>query len=97
MQGYSGARRGHSRLDGESRERVINSDSNGDPPPTYELDTKSTRPGRPVATTTHVIEVQNNPPKPPSPLEIDGTETSRISISIQGNPPRHLGFQAKYD
>lgn len=80
----------HGRLDGESMEVI-------DPPPTYELDTKSIRGGRNVATTTHhVIEVQH-PPKPPSPLEIDGTERSRISITITGSPPRHLGFQARYD
>lgn len=36
------------------------------------------------------------PPKPPSPQEIDGNERSRISISISGEAPRHLGFQARY-
>lgn len=36
------------------------------------------------------------PPKPPSPQEIDGEERSRISISISGERPRHLGFQARY-
>jgi uncharacterized surface protein with fasciclin (FAS1) repeats len=36
------------------------------------------------------------PEKPPSPKEIDGTERSRISISISGEAPRHLGFQARY-
>lgn len=36
------------------------------------------------------------PPKPPSPQEIDGSERSRISISISGEAPRHLGFQARY-
>jgi uncharacterized surface protein with fasciclin (FAS1) repeats len=36
------------------------------------------------------------PPVPTQPQEIDGIETSRISISIQGEAPRHLGFQARY-
>ncbi|KAK5048651.1 hypothetical protein LTR84_005742 [Exophiala bonariae] len=88
--GPQGIRGVHDRLDGESQEVI-------DPPPTYELDTKSIRGGRTVAATTHhVIEV-HHPPKPPSPLEIDGTERSRISITITGSPPRHLGFQARYD
>ena len=34
--------------------------------------------------------------KPPSPLEIDGVERSRISITVHGEQPRHLGFQARY-
>nr|KAK5435810.1 hypothetical protein LTR18_009812 [Exophiala xenobiotica] len=90
------------RLDGESRERVVYRSDLNEPPPTYELDTKSIRggregsgPGGGGSTTTHVFEV-HHPPKPPSPLEIDGTERSRISITIQGSPPRHLGFQARY-
>ncbi|ETN41438.1 uncharacterized protein HMPREF1541_03374 [Cyphellophora europaea CBS 101466] len=37
------------------------------------------------------------PPKPPSPQEIDGEERSRISISITGEAPRHLGFQARFN
>lgn len=89
-------------LDGESRERVVYRSDPSEPPPTYELDTKSIRGGRDSGrngggggTTTHVFEV-HHPPKPPSPLEIDGTERSRISITIQGSPPRHLGFQARY-
>ncbi|KIW18496.1 hypothetical protein PV08_02784 [Exophiala spinifera] len=97
---------GRRRLNGESQERVYRAQS-GDPrgpPPTYELDTKSTAErghgpgggrGGGGGTTTHVFEV-HHPPKPPSPLEIDGTERSRISITIQGSPPRHLGFQARY-
>ncbi|KAK6379424.1 hypothetical protein LTS17_006342 [Exophiala oligosperma] len=98
---------GRSRLDGESRERVVYHAQSGDPrepPPTYELDTKSITGGTERGfgpggggggTTTHIFEV-HHPPKPPSPLEIDGTERSRISITIQGSPPRHLGFQARY-
>lgn len=96
------------RLDGESQERVVYHAQSRDPrepPPTYELDTKSATGvtergygldgGGGGGTTTHVFEV-HHPPKPPSPLEIDGTERSRISITIQGSPPRHLGFQARY-
>ena len=37
-----------------------------------------------------------NEMKPPSPLEIDGQERSRISITVHGEAPRHLGFQARY-
>jgi hypothetical protein len=89
---------GGQRLHGGSGEQVrYRSDSN-EPPPTYELDTKAVSRGRDGSennTRTHVFEV-HHPPKPPSPLEIDGTERSRISITIQGSPPRHLGFQARY-
>ncbi|KAI1629219.1 hypothetical protein EDD37DRAFT_644980 [Exophiala viscosa] len=86
------------RLDGESRERVGHTTDPDGPPPTYELDAKSIRAGRHGgrdASSTHVFEI-HHPPKPPSPLEIDGNERSRISITIQGSPPRHLGFQARY-
>ncbi|EXJ87875.1 hypothetical protein A1O1_04802 [Capronia coronata CBS 617.96] len=83
------------RLDGESRERVIyHSDADG-PPPTYELETKSVVDGGRGGTRTHVFDLQH-PPNPPSPLEIDGIERSRINITIEGSPPRHLGFQARY-
>lgn len=97
-QRLEGGMRGAQRLEGGSRERVLyRSDPNG-PPPTYELDTKSAEghlDGTGQVTTTHVLEV-HRPPKPPSPLEIDGTERSRISITIQGSTPRQLGFQARY-
>jgi hypothetical protein len=70
----------------------------GDPPPRYELDTKgisdSTADVR-GAPRSQVYEI-HHPPKPPSPLEIDGHERSRISVTIQGTPPRHLGFQARF-
>ncbi|KIX99739.1 uncharacterized protein Z520_04375 [Fonsecaea multimorphosa CBS 102226] len=70
----------------------------GDPPPRYELDTKALDAtganGREVPR-TQVFEI-HAPPKPPSPYEIDGNERSRISVTIQGTPPRHLGFQARY-
>ena len=95
-QGQQGLRRGHDRLDGgESQERVIDRSTMLDPPPTYELETKSVNGDRNGVTTTRVLEV-HHPPKPPSPLEIDGTERSRISITITGSPPRHLGFQARF-
>ena len=100
------------RLDGESRIRSVYRESRAtsvyrsdrsepsseprEPPPTYELDTKSTSAADSGnSTRTHVFEI-HHPPKPPSPLEIDGKEKSRISITIQGSPPRHLGFQARY-
>lgn len=89
---------GRLRLGGGSGERVLHHSNPDGPPPTYELETKSIRGGREGArdaTTTHVFEV-HHPPKPPSPLEIDGNERSRISIRIEGSPPRHLGFQARY-
>lgn len=73
-------------------------DHRGDPPPTYELDTKAQREGIAgvgEAPRTQVFEVYH-PPKPPSPHEIDGNEMSRISVTIEGAPPRHLGFQARY-
>ncbi|EXJ82816.1 hypothetical protein A1O3_06631 [Capronia epimyces CBS 606.96] len=86
---------GSERLDGESRERVVHRSDPSEPPPTYELDTKSIVEGRPGATRTRVFEV-HHPVKPPSPMEIDGIERSRISITIEGGAPRHLGFQARY-
>ncbi|OAP56428.1 hypothetical protein AYL99_09607 [Fonsecaea erecta] len=70
----------------------------GDPPPRYELDTKAldASGARGMnAPHTQVFEI-HAPPKPPSPLEIDGIERSRISVTIEGTPPRHLGFQARY-
>ncbi|KAK5035403.1 hypothetical protein LTS07_002840 [Exophiala sideris] len=97
-QGSGGMFGRRQRLDGESRERVTHPSDPDGPPPTYELDAKSIRAGRQGArdaTSTHVFEI-HHPPKPPSPLEIDGNERSRISITIQGSPPRHLGFQARY-
>ncbi|KAH0839137.1 hypothetical protein AYO21_04730 [Fonsecaea monophora] len=69
-----------------------------DPPPRYELETKAldaTSANVRDAPRTQVFEIQA-PPKPPSPYEIDGNERSRISVTIQGTPPRHLGFQARY-
>lgn len=85
------------RLNGLAGGQRLN-DDRGDPPPTYELDTKSVRRvarGGGDATRPQVFEI-HHPPKPPSPLEIDGKEASRISVTIQGTPPRHLGFQAHY-
>jgi hypothetical protein len=72
----------------------------GDPPPRYELDTKGVREGvaeQGAAPRSHVFEIYH-PPKPPTPQEIDGEERrrSRISVTIQGTPPRHLGFQARF-
>ncbi|KIW24089.1 uncharacterized protein PV07_09823 [Cladophialophora immunda] len=70
----------------------------GDPPPRYELDTKAldaTSANSRNVPRTQVFEI-HAPSKPPSPLEIDGNERSRISVTIQGTPPRHLGFQARY-
>ncbi|KIX03418.1 uncharacterized protein Z518_06970 [Rhinocladiella mackenziei CBS 650.93] len=88
---------GGQRLDGESHERVAYRSDPNEPPPTYELDTKSIAGGAATGNvpTTRVYEIHHSP-KPPSPLEIDGTERSRISITIEGSPPRHLGFQARY-
>lgn len=63
-------------------------EADGGPPPPFgahELDTKAPQ------TTATVFGV----PSPP-PLEIDGRERSRISITFQGETPRHLGFQARY-
>ncbi|EXJ67682.1 uncharacterized protein A1O5_09028 [Cladophialophora psammophila CBS 110553] len=74
------------------------SGNTGDLPPRYELDTKAFEgrgPGDRNAPRTQVFEI-HAPSKPPSPLEIDGNERSRISVTIQGTPPRHLGFQARY-
>ena len=55
---------------------------------------------------TTVVEIQSHSPpnssrghrKAPSPHEIDGLERSKISITVNtsGEPPRHLGFQARY-
>ncbi|KIW66132.1 hypothetical protein, variant [Phialophora macrospora] len=70
----------------------------GEPPPRYELDTKGFRESTAEARgapRSQVYEI-HHPPKPPSPLEIDGQERSRISVTIQGTPPRHLGFQARF-
>ncbi|ETI25440.1 hypothetical protein G647_02213 [Cladophialophora carrionii CBS 160.54] len=70
---------------------------NRDPPPRYELDAKgfheSTTDAGEVPR-SQVIEI-HHPPQPRSPLEIDGHERSRISVTIQGAPPRHLGFQTR--
>ena len=86
-------RRGITRLAGRPPR-----DHRGDPPPTYELDTKAQRNNNShtgEASKTQVFEIYH-PPKPPSPLEIDGHERSRISVTIEGATPRHLGFQARY-
>ncbi|KEF52441.1 uncharacterized protein A1O9_11682 [Exophiala aquamarina CBS 119918] len=96
-QGPPGLRGIHDRLDGESQERVLDRSTMMDPPPTYELDTKSINGDRDGRTTTHHVLEVHHPPKPPSPLEIDGTERSRISITITGSPPRHVGFQARFN
>ncbi|OCT47219.1 beta-Ig-H3/fasciclin [Cladophialophora carrionii] len=70
----------------------------GDPPPRYELDAKGFHESATDASEvprSQVIEI-HHPTPPRSPLEIDGHERSRISVTIQGAPPRHLGFQARY-
>ncbi len=80
------------------RLRELSGGHPGDPPPRYELDTKAAREGEinlREMPRDQVFEI-HHPPKPPSPLEIDGQERSRISVTIQGTPPRHLGFQARY-
>ncbi|KAJ9610736.1 hypothetical protein H2200_005513 [Cladophialophora chaetospira] len=69
-----------------------------DPPPRYELDTKGITEGAVNARElprSHTFQIEH-PVKPPSPLEIDGQERSRISVTIHGSPPRHLGFQARF-
>jgi hypothetical protein len=67
-------------------------------PPRYELDIKAAREGvasEREARSQEVFEIYQ-PAMPPSPFEIDGIETRRISVTIEGTPPRHLGFQARY-
>ncbi|EXJ57505.1 hypothetical protein A1O7_07853 [Cladophialophora yegresii CBS 114405] len=69
----------------------------GDPPPRYELDTKGFDEGAVDAAEvprSRVIEI-HHPPQPPSPLELDGQERSRVGVAAQGTAPRHLGFQAR--
>lgn len=81
-------------------EMVIASDPN-EPPPNYEFDSKAMMyggsPGGKNEARPQMHEIPR-PPRPPTPLYIEdhGHEGSQISVVIQGNPPRHLGFQARF-